>query len=82
MGLSRWWYSMLLVHSSMYSPPSPFMGASTNTTVRKVSSRQLVAMNLSRLSQRGSSPPVKMHHSWHTATRVHTAAAKMLESSV
>ena len=26
MGLSRWWYSMLLVHSSMYSPPSPFMG--------------------------------------------------------
>ena len=72
MGLSRWWYSMLLVHSSMYSPPSPFMGASTNTTVRKVS----------RLSQRGSSLPVKMHHSWHTATMAHTTAAKMLESSV
>ena len=82
MGLSRWWYSMLLVHSSMYNPPSPFMGASTNTTVRKVSSRQLAAMNLSRLSQRGSSPPVKMHHSWHTATMAHTTAAKMLESSV
>ena len=73
---------MELVHSSIYSPPGPFMGASTNTTVKKVSSRQLVAMNLSRLSQRGISPPVKMHHSWHTATMVQTTAAKMLESSV
>ena len=82
MGLSRWWYSMLLVHSSMYSPPSPFMGASTSTTVIKVSSRQLVAMNFSFLSQTGSSPSVKMHRSCHNATRVHTAAAKMLESSV
>ena len=52
------------------------------TTVKKVMARQLVEMNLSRLSQRGSSRPVMMQPSCHRPTSRQTAPLKMLDSSV
>ena len=58
------------------------MGARMMTTVRKVMARQLVEMNLSRLSQRGSSRPVKTQPSCHSPTSRQTAPLKMLDSSV
>ena len=67
----------------MYQPlPSSYMGARMMTTVKKVMARQLVEMNLSRLSQRGSSRPVKMQPSCHRPTSRQTAPLKMLDSSV
>ena len=64
----------------MYQPlPSSYMGARMMTTVKKVMARQLVEMNLSRLSQRGSSRLVKMQLSCHSRQ---TAPLKMLDSSV
>ena len=67
----------------MYQPlPSSYMGARMMTTVKKVMARQLVEMNLSRLSQRGSSRPVKMQPICHRPTSRQTAPLKMLDSSV
>ena len=71
------------VNSMMYQPlPSSYMGARMNTTVRNVMVRQLVDQNLSCLTQRGSSRPVKRSSSWHRATSAQTAMLNILDSSV
>ena len=44
--------------------------------------RQLVDQNLSCLTQRGSSRPVKRSSTWHRATSAQTAMLNILDSSV